>query len=139
MKIRFDCDQIYEAPLDDKDEFDLFIQDIFKSEEKEFNEQKLDSILSKMIQTPLNKKIERNGVPLFFLGYKKIRQIGEKFEYLFRFKTTCSRCEKEFTFEQKIIYYAEKYLSDPSYFEVPCPNCSLTFHMDAYINEWWFD
>lgn len=136
LERQFDCNQIFNsAPLDNKNDFDVYFVECFI---EGFNDQSLDDILSLCIKAPLGKRRYRNNVELTFLEYKKLKDNGKIFEYLFRFKTICIRCKQELRFEQKTPYNSEVYSTDPSFFNAEC-HCGLKFHIDAYITNWWFD
>ncbi len=139
LKARLDIGPISNAPLDDKDEFDLFISKFFEEETEDLRSESLDEILSLFINIPLNEPVFRNGIPLIFLGYKKISENQDNIVYTFKFKTTCSRCDSDFSFQQDISYNAERYKTKPAEFQESCPNCGLLFKSNAYINDWWFE
>jgi hypothetical protein len=139
LKTKFDLRSIFNAPLHDKDEFDLFISNFFEEEGEDLKTESLDEILSLFINIPLNEPVFRSGIPLIFLGYEKISKRQDNIRYSFKFKTTCPRCESDFNFQQDISYNAERYKTKPAEFQEPCPNCGLYFKSNAYINEWWFE
>ncbi|TFF87225.1 MAG: hypothetical protein EU549_05115 [Promethearchaeota archaeon] len=139
MEEVWDLSFIEETPLDDKNKFDNFFLKNLETDQNQCEYKTFDDILSLIIQTPLNQKVTRNGVDLFFMGYREIENDGQNIEYLFCFKVICDRCDKNFLFKQNIIFNSNSYLIDPSYFNSECPVCKQNFHMNAYISDWWFD
>lgn len=140
LRSDFECDRFNDAPLDDKDEFDRFLKDIFEGKSaNSFNRETLDEILSSMLSASLNEEMYRNGVRLALLGYKKIHEDEEKIEYCFEVEVLCERCEREFVFKPVITFYSQKYSLKPLSIETECPNCGLMFRLNPYFQNWGFE
>ena len=125
--------------MNNKNDFDNYIEDFFNVEVNGYNKESLDEILSYFIDAPLNQGRKKGGIELIFLGFKKIGETQVGFEYSLKFQTMCIRCKKEFTFQQNVIYNPEEYIKKPSLFNDSCPNCGLVFHVNAYLRDWWFE
>ncbi|MBD3341986.1 MAG: hypothetical protein GF353_22995 [Candidatus Lokiarchaeota archaeon] len=139
LESQIDCNIFGEAPLDNKDKFDKLLNDSLTNVDKKFQTEKLDENLELMIKTPLNKEVKRNEVELIFLGFKRISERENEFEYLFKFDVKCDRCHNHFVFSQKVLFNADKYNFNPSHFKKKCPQCQNIFKMDSYIADWWFE